>query len=105
MTDVALVPWPIVMRPEPCQVATAQLHVGDEVVTADLIRASVTVVDGREPWNGTWVECVTEEGLTLRFAASARLTVTRLKAGSSSYCRTSPQPGGAPLARPARMPL
>jgi hypothetical protein len=78
MTDLALVPWPSVMRPEPREVVTAQLHVGDEVVTTDLIRACVTFVDRREPRNGTWVECITEQGLTLRFAASARLTVTRL---------------------------
>jgi hypothetical protein len=63
----------------PRTVVTAVLRPGDQIITADLLRATVTVLDARDPKLGRWVECVTEDGRTLRFAARADLAVTRLR--------------------------
>lgn len=63
----------------PRTIVTSLLRPGDQIVTADLLRATVTVLDARDPKLGRWVECVTEDGRTLRFAARADLAVTRLR--------------------------
>jgi hypothetical protein len=63
----------------PSTVVAAVLRPGDQIITADLLRATVTVLDARDPKLGRWVECVTEDGRTLRFAARADLAVTRLR--------------------------
>jgi hypothetical protein len=63
----------------PRTVVAAVLRPGDQIITADLLRATVTVLDARDPKLGRWVECVTEDGRTLRFAARADLAVTRLR--------------------------
>jgi hypothetical protein len=62
----------------PKAIVTALLRPGDQIITADLLKARVTVIDARDPRIGTWVECVTEDGRTLRFAARQDLAVTRL---------------------------
>jgi hypothetical protein len=64
----------------PKTVVAALLRPGDQIITADLLKATVTVLDARDPKLGRWVECMTEDGRTLRFAARADLAVTRLRA-------------------------
>ncbi len=64
----------------PATVTTAELRAGDVISTSDHILATVRFIDGHGRRNGTWVECVTDKGLTLQFAASGHLTVTRLSA-------------------------
>lgn len=68
-------------RDLPRQIITELLHPGDVIITADLVRATVVAIDSRDPKTGKWVECLTADGLTLRFAASPSLVVTRLSAG------------------------
>jgi hypothetical protein len=68
----------------PRRVATALLRPGDLIITSDLLKATVTRVDARDPRIGPWVECVTEDGRTLRFAARTDLAVTRLRPGTAS---------------------
>jgi hypothetical protein len=68
----------------PRTVVTAMLRPGDEIITADLLRATVTLVDARDPRMGPWIECVTDDGLTLRFAARTDVEVTRLRPGTAS---------------------
>lgn len=63
----------------PRTVVTALLRPGDQIITADLLKATVTVLDARDPRLGPWVECVTEDGRTLRFAARGDTAVTRLR--------------------------
>jgi hypothetical protein len=63
----------------PKAIVTALLRPGDQIITADLLKARVTVIDARDPRIGTWVECVTEDGRILRFAARPDLAVTRLR--------------------------
>jgi hypothetical protein len=59
-------------------VAADVLMRGDQIVTADGIRATVLCIDARDPRVGRWAECVTDDGQALRFAATANLTVTLL---------------------------
>ena len=66
----------------PMTVVTALLRPGDQIITADLLKATVTVLDARDPRLGPWVECLTEDGRTLRFAARSDLAVTRLRASA-----------------------
>jgi hypothetical protein len=68
----------------PRSVATALLRPGDQIITSDLLKATVTRVDARDPKIGPWVECVTEDGRALRFAARTDLAVTRLRPGTAS---------------------
>lgn len=74
----------------PKTVVAAMLRPGDQIITTDLLRATVTLVDARDPRIGPWVECVTEDGRTLRFAARADVAVTRLRPGTPSL---PPGPG------------
>jgi hypothetical protein len=67
----------------PSTVVTAMLRPGDQIITSDLLRATVTLVDARDPKIGPWIECVTEDGRTLRFAARTDLAVTRLRPGTA----------------------
>jgi hypothetical protein len=60
------------------------LRPGDQIITTDMLKATVTLVDARDPRIGPWIECVTEDGRTLRFAARADLAVTRLAPGTAS---------------------
>jgi hypothetical protein len=66
----------------PRTVVTSLLRPGDQIITADLLKATVTVLDAREPRLGPWVECVTEDGRTLRFAARGDRAVTLLRASA-----------------------
>jgi hypothetical protein len=66
----------------PTTVVTALLRPGDQIITADLLKATVIVLDARDPRLGPWVECVTEDGRTLRFAARRDVAVTRLRASA-----------------------
>ena len=59
-------------------VATGVLLRGDRIVTADGIHATVLRIDARDPKVGRWAECLTDQGQTLRFAATPDLTVTLL---------------------------
>ena len=59
-------------------VATGVLQRGDRIVTADGIHATVLRIDARDPKVGRWAECLTDQGQTLRFAATPDLTVTLL---------------------------
>jgi hypothetical protein len=68
----------------PKTVAAAMLRPGDQIITTDLLKATVTLVDARDPRIGPWIECVTEDGRTLRFAARADVAVTRLRPGTAS---------------------
>jgi hypothetical protein len=68
----------------PKTIVAALLRPGDQIITADLLRATVTVLDARDPKLGRWVECVTEDGRTLRFAATADLAVTRLRESAAA---------------------
>jgi len=68
----------------PKTVVAALLRPGDQIITADLLKATVTVLDARDPKLGRWVECITEDGRTLRFAARADLAVMRLRASGAS---------------------
>ena len=68
----------------PKTVVAAMLRPGDQIITSDLLKATVTLVDAREPRIGPWIECVTEDGRTLRFAARADVAVTRLSPGTAS---------------------
>jgi hypothetical protein len=78
----------------PRTVVTAMLRPGDQIITTDLLKATVTLVDARDPRIGPWIECVTDDGLTLRFAARTDLAVTRLRPGAASL--TSGPVGAAP---------
>jgi hypothetical protein len=60
------------------------LRPGDQIITTDLLKATVILVDARDPRIGPWVECVTEDGRTLRFAARTDVPVTRLRPGVTS---------------------
>ncbi len=66
----------------PRTVVTALLRPGDQIITTDLLKATVTLVDARDPKVGRWIECITEDGRTLRFAARPDLAVTRLHASA-----------------------
>jgi hypothetical protein len=68
----------------PKTVVAALLRPGDQIITADLLKATVTVLDARDPKLGRWVECITEDGRTLRFAARTDMAVTRLRASGIS---------------------
>jgi hypothetical protein len=68
----------------PRTVVTAMLRPGDQIITADLLQATVTLVDARDPRIGPWIECITDDGRTLRFAARTDLAVTRLRPGTAS---------------------
>jgi hypothetical protein len=57
------------------------LRPGDQIITTDLLQATVTLVDARDPRIGPWIECITDDGRTLRFAARTDLAVTRLRPG------------------------
>jgi hypothetical protein len=76
----------------PKTVAAAMLRPGDQIITTDLLRATVTLVDARDPRIGPWIECVTEDGRTLRFAARADVAVTRLRPGTASLTSGPGQP-------------
>jgi hypothetical protein len=75
----------------PKTVAAAMLRPGDQIITTDLLRATVTLVDAREPRIGPWIECLTEDGRTLRFAARTDVAVTRLSPGTASITSGSGQ--------------
>lgn len=75
----------------PKNVAAAMLRPGDQIITTDLLKATVTLVDARDPRIGPWVECVTEDGRTLRFAARTDVAVTRLRPGIASLSSGSGQ--------------
>lgn len=81
----------------PKTVVAAMLRPGDQIITTDLLKATVTLVDARDPRIGPWIECVTEDGRTLRFAARTDVAVTRLRPGAASV--TSGPGHGADLAR------
>jgi hypothetical protein len=66
----------------PRTVVASLLRPGDQIITADLLKATVTVLDARDPKLGRWVECITEDGRTLRFAARADVAVMRLRASA-----------------------
>jgi hypothetical protein len=68
----------------PKTVVTSLLRPGDQIITADLLRATVTVLDARDPKLGRWVECVTEDGRMLRFAARADWAVTRIRESAAA---------------------
>jgi hypothetical protein len=68
----------------PRTVVTSMLRPGDQIITTDLLKATVTLVDARDPRIGPWIECVTDDGRTLRFAARTDLAVTRLCPGMAS---------------------
>lgn len=68
----------------PTTVVAAMLRPGDKIITTDLLKATVTLVDARDPRIGRWIECVTEDGRTLRFAARTDLAVTRLRPGTAT---------------------
>jgi hypothetical protein len=68
----------------PKTVVAAMLRPGDQIITTDFLKATVTLVDAREPRIGPWIECVTEDGRTLRFAARTDVAVTRLSPGPAS---------------------
>jgi preprotein translocase subunit YajC len=59
-------------------VATGVLQRGDRIMTTDGIHAIVLRIDARDPKVGRWAECLTDNGQTLRFAATPDLTVTLL---------------------------
>jgi preprotein translocase subunit YajC len=59
-------------------VATGILQRGDRIITTDGIHAIVLRIDARDPKVGRWAECRTDNGQTLRFAATPDLTVTLL---------------------------
>jgi hypothetical protein len=65
------------------------LRPGDQIITTDLLKATVTLVDARDPRIGPWIECVTDDGRTLRFAARADLAVTRLRPGQATLASGS----------------
>jgi hypothetical protein len=81
----------------PKTVAAAMLRPGDQIITTDFLKATVTLVDARDPRIGPWIECVTEDGRTLRFAARTDVPVTRLSPGTASL--TSGPGQGAELTR------
>jgi hypothetical protein len=68
----------------PRTVVTSMLRPGDQIITTDLLKATVTLVDARDPRIGPWIECITDDGRTLRFAARTDLAVTRLCPGMAS---------------------
>ncbi len=91
----------------PRTVVTALLQPGDQIITTDLLRATVTVLDARDPRIGPWIECVTEDGRTLRFAARTDVAVTRLRPGTASLTSgpasavyLTHRLGGSPVTRP-----
>jgi hypothetical protein len=77
----------------PRSVVTAMLRPGDQIITTDLLKATVTLVDARDPRIGPWIECATEDGRTLRFAARTDQAVTRLQPGRASL---TSGPAGVP---------
>jgi hypothetical protein len=77
----------------PKTVVTATLRPGDQIITTDLLKATVTFVDARDPRIGPWIVCVTEDGRTLRFAARTDQAVTRLRPGTASLT-SGPGQGG-----------
>jgi hypothetical protein len=81
----------------PKTVVTAMLRPGDQIITTDLLKATVICVDARDPRIGPWIECVTDDGRTLRFAARTDVAVTRLRPGTDSV--TSGHGRGADLTR------
>ncbi len=87
----------------PKTVVTSVLRPGDQIITTDLLRATVTLVDACDPRIGPWIECVTEDGRTLRFAARTDVAVTRLRPGTASPHLSSGQGADLTQRRPGRL--